>query len=60
MYSLILEIYTNRGHCLQISITEVRKFVSKGNDPMASAEFLKGLYNSVKMAINNKIIKHLS
>ena len=49
-----------RGYCLQTCITEVRKFVSKGNDPTASAEFPKGLYISAKMAINNKIIKHLS
>lgn len=41
-------------------ITKIRKFVSKGNDPMASAEFQKGLHFSVKMPINNKIIKHLS
>lgn len=45
---------------MQICIAKVKKFVSKGNDPMASAEFLKGLYISAKMAINNKIIKHLS
>lgn len=38
MQNLILEIYTNRG---QTRITEVRKFVSKGNDPMASAESRK-------------------